>query len=145
MAESPLGREPESRDRGALEAIVRGLQEAWNAGDGDAFARPFAEAADFVNIYGMHARGREAIAAGHRHIFGTVYRGSEIAYAVAGARLLRDDVALVHVNARLRLPAGAAGPAAGEVVALPSLVLTREGDGWRIQSFHNTVVGQPGR
>jgi uncharacterized protein (TIGR02246 family) len=134
-----------ARDRDEIAALVRGLQDAWNAGDSEAFVRPFAEDADFVNIYGMHARGRAAILEGHRHIFQTAYRGSEIAYAVASARLLRDDVAVVHVHARLRLPAGAAGPAAREMEALPSMVVTRERGGWEIQAFHNTVVGQPGR
>jgi uncharacterized protein (TIGR02246 family) len=45
--------------------LVGELERAWNAGDGVAFARPFAEDADFVNIRGEQARTRDAIAAGH--------------------------------------------------------------------------------
>jgi uncharacterized protein (TIGR02246 family) len=124
----------------AFAPVVRALQDAWNAGDGAAFAAPFADDADFVNVYGMHARGREAIAAGHEHIFRTIYAGSRVEYRIATARLLREGVGLVHLHARLAAPAG---PMAGEHDALASLVLVRDGGEWRIAAFHNTLVRQP--
>jgi len=125
----------------AFAPMVRALQDAWNTGDGAAFAAPFADDADFVNVYGMHARGRDAIAGGHEHIFRTVYAGSRVEYRIAAARLLRDDVALLHLHARLAVPGG---PMAGVFEAIPSLVLVRGGGEWRIASFHNTFVQQPG-
>ncbi|HEX8906021.1 MAG TPA: SgcJ/EcaC family oxidoreductase [Longimicrobiaceae bacterium] len=118
-----------------IATIVQALQDAWNAGDGAGFTAPFADDADFVNIMGMHVRGRDAIAAGHEHIFRTLYAGSRIEYRLKSARLLRPDVALAHVDARLHVPAG---PMAGDMAALWSAVLTRDGGGWRIASFHNT-------
>lgn len=121
--------------------IVRALEDAWNAGDGAAFAAPLAEDADFVNVYGMHARGREAIAKGHEGIFRSVYAGSTVRYTVESARLLRGDVALAHLHARLHVPAG---PMAGDREARPSLVLTRDEGGWRIAAFHNTFIQTPG-
>ncbi|HEX6750155.1 MAG TPA: SgcJ/EcaC family oxidoreductase [Longimicrobium sp.] len=117
--------------------IVQALQDAWNAGDSAGFAAPFAGDADFVNIVGMHARGRDAIAAGHEHIFRTIYAGSRVEYRLKSARLLRADVALAHVDAKLHVPAG---PAAGDMAALWSAVLTRDGGAWKIASFHNTLV-----
>jgi uncharacterized protein (TIGR02246 family) len=46
--------------------IVGELERAWNAADGAAFARSFAEDADFVNIRGEHMRTRDVtIAAFH--------------------------------------------------------------------------------
>jgi len=123
-----------------MAAIATRLEEAWKAGDGAGFAAPFADDADFVNVLGMHARGREAIAAGHDEIFRTVYAGSEVRYRVESARLLRPDVALVHLHGSLAIPAG---PMAGEHQARPSMVLTREGGEWRIASFHNTFIRDP--
>src|SRR5882724_12297653 len=93
-------------DRVALENIVRQLEAAWNAMDGSAFAAPFAVDADFVNIRGEHFRGRAAIAAGHAAIFRTIYAGSTNQYTVEGLRLLRPEVALVHVYAMLDAPQG---------------------------------------
>ncbi len=121
--------------------IVRALEDAWNAADGRAFAAPFAENADFVNVYGMHAQGREAIAQGHEAIFRGPYAGSSIHYVLEELRLLRPDVALAHVHAELVIRDG---PMAGEFLARYSMVLTEESGRWEIASFHNTFITQPG-
>jgi len=123
-------------DRAGVEKIVRQLEAGWNALDGDAFAAPFADDADFVNIRAEYFRGRDVIAAGHAHIFRTVYAGSTNRYTLESARLLRPDVALAHVHAVLETPQG---PLKGRHEARFSLVLTREPDGWEIAAFHNTL------
>jgi uncharacterized protein (TIGR02246 family) len=128
-------------DRAAIEAIVAQLENAWNAADGRAFAVPFTGDADFVNVRAEHRRGREAIAAGHDAILRSIYAGSVNRYSLESVRLLRPDVALAHVHAVLESPAG---PLAGRHEARFSLVLLRESEGWRIASFHNTLV-PPGR
>jgi len=124
-------------ERSALEAAVCALEAAWNAGDGDAFGAPMAEDADFVTIRAEHFRGRKAIAAGHAAIFRTIYAGSKNRFTVESARVLREGVALVHVKSVLDAPAG---PLAGRHEALFSAVFTREPQGWRIASFHNTLA-----
>src|SRR4051794_5550063 len=93
-------------ERDALGAIVQQLEAAWNAMDGTAFAAPFAEDADFVNVRGEHFQGRAAIAGGHAGIFRTIYAGSTNQYTLEAARLLHPEVALVHVRAILDVPAG---------------------------------------
>ncbi len=123
-------------DAAALDRIVRQLESAWNAGDGDAFAAPFAEDADFVNIRAEHHRGRPAIAAGHTAIFRGIYAGSTNRCSLEGARLLRPDVALARVLATLDCPTG---PLAGRHRARFTMVLTRGPNGWEITSFHNTL------
>ena len=117
--------------------IVNELERAWNVADGVAFARPFAEDADFVNIRGEHHRTREAIAKGHQAIFNSVYKGSVVRMQVAAVRTLAPTVLLAHVKSTLKVPAG---PLAGEHAALFSLVLVRDQDNWPIAAFHNTLV-----
>ena len=133
-------------ERGAVEAIVSRLESAWNAMDADAFAAPFADDADFVNIVGEHHRGRPAIVAGHRAIFRDFYADSTARMEVIAARSLRPDVALVHVHAVLDAPKG---PLAGRNSAVFSMVLTKSGDGagsdWEIAAFHNTRQMARGR
>lgn len=128
-------------DRAAIERVVGQLEAAWNAMDGAAFAAPFADDADFVNVRGDHAHGRGAIEAGHAGIFRSIYAGSTNEYVVEDVRLLRPDVALTRVRARLRVPQG---PLAGEYDARYSAVLTREPNGWQVASFHNTFIAPPG-
>src|SRR6476620_3906195 len=113
----------DAADRAAIEKLVATLEAAWNAADGDAFAAPFKEDADFVNVRAEHHRGRQAIAAGHTAIFRGIYAGSTNAYVVKSARLVTADVALAHVNATLQVPSG---PLAGQMKALYSMVLVRE-------------------
>jgi uncharacterized protein (TIGR02246 family) len=121
-------------------ALAARLENAWNTGDSPAFTAAFAEDADFVNVLGMHVRGRESILAGHEQIFRTVYAGSTVRYSLESARLLRPDVALAHVRAGLDVPGG---PMAGHHQARYSMVLTRDGGEWRIASFHNTFIRDP--
>ena len=124
-------------DRSEIEAIIAKLEAAWNAGDGVAFAAPFAKDADFVNIRADRFSGRETIAAGHDAILRSIYAGSKNRYAIESIRLVREDVAVVHVRAELSAPSG---PLAGKHVALYSALLTRESNGWEIASFHNTLM-----
>jgi uncharacterized protein (TIGR02246 family) len=128
--------DPSPEDRAALDLIVRRLEAAWNAGDGDAFAAPFADDADFVMIRGEHFSGRAAIGAGHSGIFRTIYAASTNRMTVEAARLLRPDVALVRVYSMLEVPRG---PLAGGHRARFTLVCTREPAGWRIATLHNTL------
>ena len=127
----------DSKDRAAIEAIVKQLEAAWNAADGDAFAEPFADDADFITIRAEHILGRAAIASGHAGIFRTIYAGSVNQLTLEALRLLRPDVALIHVHAQLDVPAG---PLQGKQNARFSAVLTREKGGWQIVSLHNMAI-----
>jgi uncharacterized protein (TIGR02246 family) len=128
-------------DQAGLERVVNQLEAAWNGMDGSAFAAPFAGDADFVTIRGEHFRGRPAIGAGHAAIFRTIYAGSTVRFTVESARLLRPDVALLHVRSVLNAPSG---PLAGEHSACFSMVLTKERGSWEIAGFHNTLEAAPG-
>lgn len=126
-------------DRTAIERIVSQLQAAWNAGDGIAFGAPFADDADFVTIRGEHMQGRTAIAGGHAGIFRTIYAGSVNRLNIEAARLLRPDVALVHVHSVLDAPHG---PLKGRHGARFSMVLTNDRGDWKIAAFQNTVEAE---
>ena len=117
--------------------ITRELEKAWNTADGMAFARPFAEDADFVNIRGEHMRTREIIGKGHQGIFDTIYKGSSVRLEVAAAREIAPTVVVAHVKSRLIAPTG---PLAGEHRSLFTMVLVQQGTELQIAAFHNTLV-----
>src|SRR6476469_11053092 len=73
-------------------AVLRRLEAAWNAGDGQGFGAPYAADAAFVNIRGEHHRGRDAIAGGHEGIFATLYAGSTNRMELVDARHPAADV-----------------------------------------------------
>lgn len=127
-------------DVDAIHRVVAGLEKAWNNADGEDFGLWFQDDADFVNVYGMYAKGRGQIADGHKMIFRTVYAGSTLRAIPIKVRLLSDDVALVHMRSHLSVPRG---PRTGEHDSLPSMVLARDSGAWRIAAFHNTFVRMP--
>jgi uncharacterized protein (TIGR02246 family) len=123
-------------DRAAVEALVARLEAAWNAADPAAFAAEFTADADFVNVRGDYSSGRVPIAEGHAAIWKSIYAGSTLRYSLARLRALAPSVLLAHLDAHLRVPAG---PLAGEISAIPSLVLVDAGGAWQIAAFHNTA------
>lgn len=129
-----------SSDQSSLETLVEALEDAWNAGDGAGFAAAFADDADFVNVYGMHGRGRTAIAKGHHFIFTTVYKDSKVEYRVVSVRMLAPGVAVLHVSARLNVPGG---PLVGTHEALWTGIATLLDDSWKFAAFQNTFVKEP--
>jgi uncharacterized protein (TIGR02246 family) len=58
----------------AADKIVVAMVRAWNSHDAHAFAAIFARDADFTNVFGMVAQGREAIEGFHAPIFETMFR-----------------------------------------------------------------------
>ena len=131
-----------SADEAAIRQVVRQVQDGWNAHDGKAFAAPFAPDADYVNVRGERAEGREAIAKGHTAIFSTIYKDSHNVGTVRSIRFLRPDVAVVHAEWNLEFRAG------GETRkghAMNTMVMTKDSGRWSIAAFQNTPVQAQGR
>lgn len=126
-----------SKDEAAIKAIIQQLQDGWNAGDGKAFAAPFAEDADYVIVNGMRIKGRDVIASGHQNIFDTIYKNSHNSASIKSIRFLRQDIAIAHVEWNLKYSEGGS-PREGK--AINSLVLTKESGQWSIAAFHNTPI-----
>jgi uncharacterized protein (TIGR02246 family) len=128
------GEASRAKDEAAIRAAVASLAEAWAAGDGRAFAKPFAEDADYTVWNGLYIKGREEIARGHDQIFSTFYKGTKIRLDVRAVRFLREDVAVVHAEGRL-VKKDEEFPADPHVV--PVLVLARDKGRWQIVVFQN--------
>jgi uncharacterized protein (TIGR02246 family) len=124
----------------AADEIARALTDAWNAGDGAAFARSFTEDAEFVNIFAMHVTGRSDVAKLHQTIFEGIYRGSVAEFTMVKLRPLGEGAAVALIKAKVDAPEG---PMAGGVRTLITGVLVREDGGWQIAAFQNTREQAP--
>jgi uncharacterized protein (TIGR02246 family) len=127
----------DNADEAAIRENVRQLEAGWNAKSGEQFAKPFAADADYVVINGSYVKGQEAIAQGHQRIFDTFYKESVLSLSVKQVRMLRPDVAVVHVTGTNKIPRGAETQT-GE--AFMTLLMTKESGVWRIAAFQNTEV-----
>lgn len=132
---------PASQDEADIRKVVQALADAWTAGDGKAFAAPFAEDADFTVWTGLYVKGRPAIAQGHEQIFSTVYKGTKLKLEPRSIRFLRPDVAVVHADGAV-VPTAQEFPAKPDVV--PVLILTKDQGRWQVSVFQNTKVQAPG-
>jgi len=124
-------------DEAAIRENVRQMEAGWNAKSGAQFAKPFAADADYVVINGSYIKGRETIAEGHQRIFDTIYKESTLSLSVKQVRMLRPDVAVVHVTATNKF-ARDGQTQVGE--AFITLVMTKESGVWKIAAFQNTGV-----
>src|ERR1700749_4278261 len=123
----------------ALHGMVYQLEQAWNAADSAAFAAPFTEDADFIHILGGYYTGRSAIEAGHRMIFGTIYKGSTVRYSVEKIRFLRPDVALIFVRQFLQFFEDGHPR---ELEGRPTIIVQQVDGEWKIAAMQNTRISE---
>lgn len=125
----------QNADEAAIRDNVKQLEAGWNTKDGAMFAKPFAEDADYVVINGSYIKGREVIAAQHKHIFATIFKDTKLSLTVKQVRFLRPDVAVALVSGHRDGPTK-------ELVqdAIMTFVMTKEGQVWTISAFQNTPV-----
>ena len=128
-------------DERALHEMVYHLEAAWNAADGQSFAEAFAEDADFIHILGGYYTGRAAIEAGHRMIFGTIYKGSTVRYSVEKIRFIRPDVAVVSLRQYLQFYEGGTP---SELEARPTILADKRDEKWQIVNLQNTRITEAG-
>jgi uncharacterized protein (TIGR02246 family) len=127
------------KDEQALQDIVTKLEAAWNAADSVAWARFFAEDADFIHILGVHFTGRVAVERGHRMIWDSIYKGSTVKYQVEKIRPAGPDVAAVFVLGEMRFFDNGVER---HITARPTMTVQRMGDEWQIVVFQNTLVAE---
>ena len=121
----------------AIKGLAHALEAAWNRHDARALAEPFAEDADFTNVFGMLATGRAAIEALHAPLFKTMFTDSRLTVTETSIRMIRPDVAAVDVNWTMtgaRDPHGNPWP---ERTGLLNWIVTRHGERWLIDVSHN--------
>jgi uncharacterized protein (TIGR02246 family) len=118
-----------------IDGLLERLFDAWNHRDVAAFARLFADDADYVTGAGEWWRERRIIEVEIARRFAEGERSGTVRLAGHSIRRLTADVAVIHAAWDLSTP--------GEEVrrGLASLVVLRGPDGaWRIASLHNTDV-----
>jgi uncharacterized protein (TIGR02246 family) len=127
-------------DEAAIRENVKYMEEGWNTKNAPLFAKSFAEDADYIVVNGTYIKGRKIIEEIHQQIFQTFFKDSMINLLVKQIRLLRPEVALVHVSGHNQTKEGAE---IREWDLMVGLVMTKEAGQWQIASFQNTRVDNP--
>lgn len=116
----------EDRIRGLWRTMVKG----WASADAALFASVFADDVEFVTVRGEELFGRDAVAAMHDSLFGTVYRDTRLTAECGLIRPLSDELVLVHATSTVTPP--------GIATHAQAVVGRREG-AWSITAFHNMI------
>jgi len=125
----------------SVKTVLSSLAQSWNRHDMTAFASAFSEDADFVNVIGMHWRGREEIEAKHAITHRTIFRNSNLQILDSTVRFLSPSVAIAHVRTQLKGAESLPGRNAAEIRhALLTCVLVKEHNRWLIAAAHNTEI-----
>ena len=127
-----------------IRAIVAEQVAAWNAGDGEAYARQVAPDVSFTNLFGMVMYGAPAFAQRHVEILRTFYKGTTKHHAIRRIRFVTPDVAIVDIDNEVRgvkaMPGGIAVPPDGVVKTQLMEVFVRRDGRWLIEAYHNVDV-----
>ena len=121
-------------------SVVKGYCEAWNAHDMKALAELFVDDAHWINIVGMHWRGKPAVVAGHAAYHQTFFRTTGIEMADVEIREISPDVAAAVILLKVEPftpPDGITRPSSEDRL---SLILTKRSGRWRVAHGHNTVI-----
>jgi uncharacterized protein (TIGR02246 family) len=132
-----------TQDETAVRSLVRGLEDAWNHHDMDAFARPFADDADFVNVIGARWIGRPAIKEAHQASHATIFKNSHLRVGETSVRFLTPDVAVARSLWNLEGHTNPTGEPQPPRTGILTHVLLKQQDGWHIVVTQNTDIVVP--
>lgn len=128
----------------AIRAIVADQVDAWNAGDGHAYARHVAVDVSFTNVFGMVMYGAAAFERRNAEILTTFYKGTTKHHVIRRIRFVAPDVAIVDIDNEVRgvkaMPGGIVVPPDGVVKTQLMEVFVRREGRWWIEAYHNVDV-----
>ena len=127
-------------DDQAIRKTVAGFEEAWNAHDMKALAKLFREDAEWVNVVGMHWRGRDAIMIAHAAFHATMFKNTQLKMDAVETRSLGDGYAVAvatYTKDSFTTPNGQVMPKAQDRL---TYVLVKGPEGWKVAHGHNVTV-----
>ena len=143
-----------SSDEEAVRKAVNGFPETWNRHDMNALRALYTPDADFVNVNGIHWKGRESILSNTAFLHGAIpadsagvtlpksaygiFKTSNLTFKQIDVRFLRKDVAVAHVQSELQGDAGTKDTRHSLLV----MILTKENGRWLIAVVQNTEINR---
>ena len=135
-AQSPATRAEED----AIKAVMVQTTDAFNRHDAKAWAGFCTPDAQLVTVRGESMKGAAEIEKGLAAIFETRGRRAALKMLDVAVRVIRPDVALVHLTSEMSGVTSTDGQQQPAHRELSIRVVVREAGVWRITAFHNTIV-----
>lgn len=127
----------------AIEGQIDAFFKSWNKHDFSDMKKYIAEDCDFVNIAGMHWKGREDIQYAHQTLHQQFFKDKPLRKLSTQIRFLTNDFAIAHVLMHLDGSYIAPdGSKKGDTDALATFVFIKRSDTWLVTAVENVVVDQ---
>jgi len=130
-------------DRAAVQACLNEYAAAWAAGDAERMYRTATDDVEWINIVGMHWRGKAAVVAAHEAYLTTIFRGVPLTLReIESLRSVGPDVVLAVVRwsvGQFTTPTGHIVPDSEDRM---TLVFQRSPDGLRLSHGANIQIDQ---
>lgn len=119
--------------------LVKAFVAAWNAHDMDpGLRRLVTQDVDWVNVDGGWGSGIEPIVTGHANVHKNKFKDSVMTLQSADVKLVKPDVAVVHVKWGLRGDRNNDGTAREPREGIFTWITVKDGDTWKIRASHNS-------
>ncbi|MES2924764.1 MAG: SgcJ/EcaC family oxidoreductase [Verrucomicrobiota bacterium] len=119
---------------------MKGVEDSWNTHDMQAFAKLLREDAEWVNVVGMHWRGRDAVVKAHAIFHEIMFKDCKLKTDEIESRALGDDHAIAVVTSTQDAYTTPDGHVMPKGQTRLSLVLARSADGWKIVHAENVRI-----
>ncbi|MGZ3924703.1 MAG: SgcJ/EcaC family oxidoreductase [Flavisolibacter sp.] len=117
--------------------LVERMQESWNRRDARAFAKNFAEDAEFTTVFGTVDKGRTAIEKGHALVFSRLFKNSFLTLTGTSIRFIKPSVVSVDIRWKMTGATQPDGTPWKERKGLLTWIVVYQNQRWEIVVSHN--------
>ena len=132
-----------ANDQKGIESQVEGFFTSWNNHDFGDMRKYISKDCDFVNIVGMHWKGRDDIQYAHQALHEKIFKDVPLAKRSVEIRFVKSDIAIVHVlmhrTKPIITPDGSSPAYDG---ALATFVFVKTNNIWMVEAVENVVVDE---
>ena len=133
--------EAQKHEEGAVLAVVKGVYDAWNKADPDAFVAEYYEDASAI-LPGSYLKSRQDIHGAMTFSFNGPLKGTRASDKVLDIRFLNDHAAVVISQTGILLPGESTAPPERTVYA--TWVLAKQDGKWLLAAYSNSPSIAPG-
>lgn len=134
--------EAQKQDEAAILDVVKGVYQAWNNADPDAFVAEYFEDATAI-LPGSYLKSRQEIHAAMTFSFNGPLKGTRASDNVLSVRFLNDDAAVVISETGILIPGESEAPPERTVYA--TWVLAKQDGKWLLAAYSNSPSLAPGQ
>jgi uncharacterized protein (TIGR02246 family) len=127
-------------DDESIRSVVMGFERAWNTHDMELLATLFREDSEFINVVGMHWRGRDAVVKAHAIFHEIMFKDCRLKTDDIALRPLGADCALAVVTYTQDAFTTPGGQVMPETQTKLSYVFAKSAGEWKIAHGHNVRI-----